>query len=81
MISASLLLEVMCCSGKFELLARSFGSPEDIDTSQQELSTVRQKPLRTASCKDQLNPILLMLRYTESYVRVGKGFQVEVHDW
>ncbi|XP_057436656.1 uncharacterized protein LOC130729051 isoform X2 [Lotus japonicus] len=39
---------------------------------------------RTASVKDGLNPILLMLRDNEPYksdVRVGKGFQAEVFDW
>lgn len=39
---------------------------------------------RNASSKDEVNPILLMLRDTEPYrtsVRVGKGFQAEVHDW
>ncbi|XP_004300023.1 PREDICTED: uncharacterized protein LOC101314280 isoform X1 [Fragaria vesca subsp. vesca] len=39
---------------------------------------------RNASSKDEVNPILLMLRDTEPYrtsVRVGKGFQADVHDW
>ncbi|KAM5574262.1 hypothetical protein ABKV19_013648 [Rosa sericea] len=39
---------------------------------------------RNASSKDEVNPILLMLRDTEPYrtsVRVGKGFQAEVDDW
>ncbi|XP_050376995.1 uncharacterized protein LOC126794346 isoform X2 [Argentina anserina] len=39
---------------------------------------------RSASSKDDVNPILLMLRDTEPYrtsVRVGKGFQADVPDW
>lgn len=39
---------------------------------------------RTVSVKDEMNPILLMLRDTEPYttgVRVGKGFQAAVLDW
>ncbi|CAJ2641125.1 uncharacterized protein LOC123918328 isoform X1 [Trifolium pratense] len=39
---------------------------------------------RTISGKDEMNPILLMLRDTEPYttdVRVGKGFQATVLDW
>jgi hypothetical protein len=39
---------------------------------------------RTTSAKDEMSPILLMLRDTEPYttdVRVGKGFQATVLDW
>ncbi|WJX41248.1 hypothetical protein P8452_28630 [Trifolium repens] len=39
---------------------------------------------RTSSAKDEMSPILLMLRDTEPYttdVRVGKGFQATVLDW
>lgn len=39
---------------------------------------------RSASVKDEMNPIQLMLRDTEPYttgVRVGKGFQAEIPDW